>query len=83
VTTKPRWTDKLARTVRDAVDDVTMRTRSDARSYIVELPPRRAQSAQWQNTMRPLLSGADAEAVTKAVELALLYEARLDLESRK
>jgi hypothetical protein len=83
VTTKPRWTDKLARTVRDTVDDLTIKTRSDARSYIIHLRPSRAQSAQWQNVMRLLFAGADAEAVTRAVELALMYEARLDLKSPK
>jgi hypothetical protein len=77
---KPRWPDKLARPVRDAVAHVTMRTRSDGLRYIVELPPRWAQSAQWQNAMRLLLAGADAEAVTRAIELALLYEARLDMK---
>ncbi len=30
--------------------------------------------------MRLLLGGADAEAATRAVELALMYEARLDLK---
>jgi len=76
----PRWTDKLARPVRDTIDDLTIKTRSDARSYIVNLPPSRARSAQWENVMRLLLAGADAEAVTRAVELALMYEARLDLK---
>jgi hypothetical protein len=34
---------------------------------------------QWQAAAKALLDGADAEAVTKAVELALFVEARLDV----
>jgi hypothetical protein len=73
----PSWRDKLARPVRDSVDDVTLRTRADARAYMVKLPPRRASRAQWQAAARALLEEADAERVTSALELALLYEARL------
>ena len=36
--------------------------------------------AQWQAAARLLLDGADAEAVTTAIELALIYEARLDVQ---
>ena len=45
-----------------------LRTRADAR----------ASRTQWQAAAKLLLGGADAEAVTKAIELALMYEARLD-----
>ena len=78
--TKPRWTDKLARPVRDAVDDVTILTRADARTYLTELPEGRARSAQWQVAARLLLEGEQADSVTRAIELALMYEARLDLK---
>lgn len=60
----PRWTDNLARTIRDRHDDVTLRTRNDARRYMAAL----------------LLDGADANTVTDAIELALMYEARLDVK---
>lgn len=74
----PKWTDRLARTVRDSVDDVTLRTRDDARHYIAKLPEKRANKSQWQIAAGLLLDGADAEAVTSAIELALLFDGRLD-----
>jgi hypothetical protein len=76
----PRWSDKLARTVRDTVDDVTLRTRSDARRYMTILPERRALNSQWQIAAPLLLDGADAETVTNAIELALLFDGRLDVK---
>jgi hypothetical protein len=76
--TKPRWSDKLARPVRDAVDDVTLRTRSDARRYMTKLPERRALYSQWQIAARLLLDGTDAGAVTDPLETALLFDGRLD-----
>jgi hypothetical protein len=44
----PKWTDKLARPVRDAVDDVTLHTRDQARHYMAALPEKRASKSQWQ-----------------------------------
>jgi hypothetical protein len=76
---KPRWSDKLTRTVRDAKEGVTLRTRADARHYMAALPQRRARWSQWQRAAQLLPDGADAETVTRAIELALLYEARLDV----
>jgi hypothetical protein len=34
----PKWTDRLARKVRDSIDDVTLETRDDARHYMAALP---------------------------------------------
>lgn len=65
------------------VDGVMLRTRADARRYLLALPERRATSTQWQAAARLLLNGADAEAVTKAIEFALFYEARRDLRIAK
>jgi len=42
----PHWTDKLARPVRDTVDDVTLRTLDDARHYMAELPDERSKWKQ-------------------------------------
>jgi hypothetical protein len=61
------------------VGDVTLRTRDDARNYMAALPDKQARWAQWQAAARLLLEGAETEAVTHALELALMYEARLDL----
>lgn len=73
-----RWSDKLARPVRDAVDDVTLKTRADARRYMTTLPERRALYSQWQIAAKSLLDGNDAETVTTALETALMFDGRLD-----
>lgn len=74
-----RWSDKLARPIRDTRDDTVLCTRDDARHYMAALPDQRARSAQWQAAARVLLGDGDAETATRAVELALFYEARLGL----
>ena len=65
--------------IRDTVDGITIKTKDDARHYLAALPEQRARRSQWQAAAKLLLEGADAEAVTKALELALFYEARLDV----
>jgi hypothetical protein len=74
----PSWNEKLARPIRDRVDNVTMLTREDARRYIQAIPAQRHMSMQWHVATRMLLAGTDAESVTVAIELALRYEGRLD-----
>ena len=79
----PRWS-KLTRTIRDIKDDVTLRTKKDAQDYMLALPKDRETKGQWQIVAGLLLEGADAERVTRAIESALMYEARLDVRlSRK
>ena len=76
----PRWS-KLTRVVRDARDDVTLRTRSDIERYAIAMHgQQRERSTQWQAVARLLLEGADAAAVTRAIELALLFDGRLDVK---
>jgi hypothetical protein len=60
--------------------NVTLRTRDDARHYMAALPDQRARTTQWQIAARRLLDGDTVEAATYAIELALLYEARLDMK---
>lgn len=74
------WSEKLTRTIRDARDGVTISTRDDARHYMAALPDSRAKWSQWQAAARLLLEKGSAEAVTGAIELALMYEARLDVK---
>ena len=38
--------------IADAVDDVTLRTRDDARHYLAALPEQRARWSQWQAAAR-------------------------------
>jgi hypothetical protein len=75
---QPPWTETLARPIRDRIDGVTLRTRDDARGYIEAVPTERSMTMQWHVAWSLLMAGADAEAVTCAIELALKFEARLD-----
>jgi hypothetical protein len=61
----------------------TLRTISDARQYILELPPHLAERSYWQHATKLMLDGASPEAIGKAVQLALFYEANLDLKRMK
>jgi hypothetical protein len=58
---------RLARPERDATDNVTLRTRDQARHCMAALPERRAMTSQWQIAAALLLDGADAETVTSAL----------------
>ena len=58
---------------------MTLRTRDDARRYMMVLPAGRAMRPQWQRATRLLLDGASALAVTRAIEVALIDEVRLDV----
>jgi len=60
-------------------DGSTLRMVLDARAYMLALPKRRETAAQWQRAAELLLDGADVAAFSKAVELALFYDAKLDL----
>ena len=74
----PRWTDKLTRPVRDAVANVTLHTRDDARRYIESIAEERDLSIQWHVATKLLLENSDPEDLTQAIELALRYEGRFD-----
>jgi hypothetical protein len=50
---------------------------------MTELPEQRARKSQWQIAAKRLLQGDGSEAVTVAVELALFYEARLDVKHKR
>ena len=60
-------------------DGGTLRTVMDARTYMLALPKRRETTAQWQRAAELLLDGVDVADFSKAVELALFYDAKLDL----
>ena len=55
------------------------RTVLDVRTYILALPKNRALRTQWQRAARLLLEHADVGAVSRQVELALLYDDKLDV----
>jgi hypothetical protein len=51
----------------------------DARTYMLALPEARQLRAQWQRAAELLLAEADVAVFSKQVELALFFEAKLDL----
>jgi hypothetical protein len=72
---------KLARPL-PTTDRGTLRTVLDARDYMVSLLKRRELRGQWQRACELLLTEADVGELTKAVELALFYDSKLDLTVR-
>ena len=55
-----------------------LRTVLDVRTYMLRLSKDREHSARWQRAAELLLAAADIGALTKQVELALFFEAKLD-----
>jgi hypothetical protein len=53
--------------------------RVDAWAYMVSLLKRRELRGQWQRACELLLTEADIGELTKALELALFFDAKLDL----
>ena len=60
-------------------DGGTLRTVLDARTYMLGLSEDRERSSRWQRAADLLLAEADVGALSKAVELALFYDAKLDV----
>jgi hypothetical protein len=60
-------------------DGGTLRTVLDARAYMVQLSRDRERSAQWQRAAKLLLAQADVAEISKQVELALFFDAKLDV----
>jgi hypothetical protein len=56
-----------------------LRTLLDARDYMLALPKRRETNARWQSAAELLLAQADVADFSKQIELALFYDARLDV----
>jgi hypothetical protein len=56
-----------------------LRTVADARKYILALPEDREFRHHWQHTAKMILEQADVADVSRRVELALFYDAKLDL----
>ena len=56
-----------------------MRTVLDARAYMLRLSKDRDRSARWQRAAQLLLAKAHVGAVSRQLELALLYDGKLDV----
>src|SRR5262249_11645359 len=53
----------------------------DARAYMLRLSKDRERSARWQRVAQLLLAKADVGTVTRQLELALLYDGKLDVRA--
>jgi hypothetical protein len=60
-------------------DGGTLRTVAEARAYMLGLSKSRELRSQWQRAAELLLGEADVGAFSNAVELALFYDAKLDV----
>jgi hypothetical protein len=64
-------------------DGGTLRTVAEARAYMLGLSKARELSARWQRAAELLLGEADVAAVSTQIELALFYDAKLDVATMK
>ena len=62
-------------------DGGVLRAVTDARTYMLGLSKARELRAAWQRACELLLAEADIAELSKAVELALFYDARLDVKA--
>jgi hypothetical protein len=69
---------KLIRPLRTK-DGGTLRMVLDARTYMLELSEDRQLRAQWQRACELILQEADVAEVSRQLELALFYDAKLVL----
>jgi hypothetical protein len=60
-------------------DGGVLHTVLDARAYMLALSKDREHRTQWQRAAELLLDGANVADFSKAVELALFFDAKLDL----
>jgi hypothetical protein len=60
-------------------DGGTLRTVAEARAYMLGLSKSRELRSQWQRAAELLLGEADVAALSRALELALFYDAKLDV----
>ena len=60
-------------------DGGVLRTVDDARAYMIKLSKQRALKSQWQRAAELLLVEADVADLTRQIELALFYDAKLDV----
>jgi hypothetical protein len=74
----PYLSQKLTRPI-PTKDGGTLRTVLDARTYMLALSEDREHRSQWQRAAELLLAEADVAALSRQIELALFYDAKLVL----
>jgi len=60
-------------------DGGTLRTIGQAVDYMTGMGKKRELRSQWQRVAKLILAKADVQAVSRALELALFYDAKLDV----
>jgi len=74
----PYLSQKLTRPL-PTKDGGILRTVEDARTYMLKLPRHRQISGQWQHAVALMLTHGAVVDLTKQIELALFYDAKLEL----
>jgi len=59
-------------------DGRTLRTVLDVRAYMLRLSKDRERTARWQRATQLLLAKADVGAISRQIEIALLYDGKLE-----
>jgi hypothetical protein len=62
-------------------DGGVLRTIGDAIDYMTALPKQRELRQTWQNACRLILARADVAEISRALELALFTDVKLDLRA--
>jgi hypothetical protein len=60
-------------------DGGTLRTIREAVDYMTGMGKKRELRSQWQRVAKLILAKTDVQTVSKALELALFYDAKLDI----
>jgi hypothetical protein len=74
----PYLSQKLTRPL-PTKDGGTLRTVLDARTYMLRLSKARERDTRWQRAAELLLGEGDVAEFSRQVELALFYDAKLDV----
>ena len=62
-------------------DGGTLRTVRETRDYMLALPRHRELREQWHVAAKMIIEHASVPALSRQVELALFYEAKLDIRA--
>jgi hypothetical protein len=78
---RPAYLSKKLTRLVSTKDGGTLRTVAEARTYMLGLSKARELRTQWQHAAELLLAEADVADFSKQIELALFYDAKLQLSA--
>jgi hypothetical protein len=78
-TLRPAYLSKKLTRPLPTKDGGTIRTVVEARTYMLGLSKAREMRSQWQHAAKLLFEEADVADFSKQIELALFYNAKLDM----